>query len=74
MPAAGQSRRPDRASITSGLPRLADIFRERRHVSNLHTTGSGLSFDHLIGAGEQHRWHFEAERFRCRGPRPYHSD
>jgi hypothetical protein len=26
------------------------------------------SFDHLIGAAEQHRWHFEAERFRCRGP------
>jgi hypothetical protein len=22
------------------------------------------SFDHLIGAAEQHRWHFEAERFR----------
>jgi hypothetical protein len=21
-------------------------------------------FDHLIGAAEQHRWHFEAERFR----------
>ena len=22
------------------------------------------SFGHLIGAAEQHRWHFEAERFR----------
>jgi hypothetical protein len=21
-------------------------------------------FDHLIGAAEQHRWHFEAKRFR----------
>jgi hypothetical protein len=24
---------------------------------------SPFSFDHLIGATEQHRWHFEAERF-----------
>jgi len=23
------------------------------------------SFDHLVGAGEQVRWHREAERFRC---------
>ena len=31
----GQSRRCDRAPITSGLPRLAGIFRARRHVSNV---------------------------------------
>jgi hypothetical protein len=29
----GQSRRSDRAPMTSGLPRLTDIFGVRRHVS-----------------------------------------
>jgi hypothetical protein len=33
----GHSRHFDRAPITSGLPRLADIFRDRRHVSNVPT-------------------------------------
>jgi hypothetical protein len=33
--ALGQSRRSDRAPMTSGLPRLADIFRVRRHVSKV---------------------------------------
>ena len=30
-----QSRRSDRAPFTSGLPRLADILRDRWHVSNV---------------------------------------
>jgi hypothetical protein len=29
---------------------------------------SWSSLDHVIGVAEQHRRHFEAERFRCRGP------
>src|SRR4030081_592848 len=33
--ALGQSRRSERGLITSGLPRQADIFRCRRHVSNV---------------------------------------
>src|SRR6267143_4377921 len=35
MTALGQSRRFDRAPLTSGLPRLPDIFRVRRHVSKV---------------------------------------
>jgi hypothetical protein len=26
-------------------------------------TAHGNSFDHLVGAGEQHLWHLKAERF-----------
>jgi hypothetical protein len=29
---------------------------------------SRSSLDHVIGVAEQDRWHFEAERFRCRNP------
>jgi hypothetical protein len=32
----GQTRHFDRAPTTSGLPRLTDIIRVGRHVSNLH--------------------------------------
>jgi hypothetical protein len=35
MSALGHSRHFDRATITSGLPRLADIFRVRWHVSKV---------------------------------------
>jgi hypothetical protein len=31
----GQSRHFDSAPLTSGLPRLADILRDRRYVSNV---------------------------------------
>jgi hypothetical protein len=37
MSGLGQTRRFDRAPITSGLPRQADIFRDRRHVSRVPT-------------------------------------
>src|ERR1035437_9103868 len=33
----GQSRHSDHAPLTSGLPRIADIFTFRRHVSNVPT-------------------------------------
>src|SRR5260370_42466927 len=35
MSAEGQSRRSDRAPMTSGLPLKADILRGRRHVSKV---------------------------------------
>jgi hypothetical protein len=35
MSQMGQKRRFDRRLVTSGLPRLADIFRVRRHVSKV---------------------------------------
>jgi hypothetical protein len=47
MSAWGQSRRFDRAPLTSGLPRLADILRVIRHVSKVpknepaHAGGAG---------------------------------
>jgi hypothetical protein len=32
-------------------------------ISATPRTGAGMSLlDHLVGTGEQHRWHFEAER------------
>ena len=30
----------------------------------MHRSKTASLFDHLVGTGEQHRWHFEAERFR----------
>jgi hypothetical protein len=38
MVAPGQKRRFGRASITSGLPRQADVFGVRRHVSKMPTS------------------------------------
>ena len=35
MSGSGQSRRFDHRPVTSGLPRLTDIFRPGRHVSNV---------------------------------------
>jgi hypothetical protein len=35
MSLVGQSRHSDAAPVTSGLPRLADILRVSRHVSNV---------------------------------------
>jgi hypothetical protein len=39
MSVVGQKRRFDRAPITSGLPRKADMFRVRRHVSKVLELG-----------------------------------
>jgi hypothetical protein len=68
-PLKGQSRRFDRASLTSGLPRLADILRVIRHVSierlenhNRRITGCRVkviapSHKHRHGIGFQvHIW------------------
>ena len=41
MPEKGQSRRSDRASITSGLPREADILTGSRHVSKVPMSDIG---------------------------------
>jgi hypothetical protein len=38
MPELGHSRHSDHAPITSGLPRKADIFSIRRHVSKVPST------------------------------------
>jgi hypothetical protein len=46
----GQSRHFDCAAMTSGLPLRADVFRIRRHVSNVPTAEVTISFDHLVGA------------------------
>ena len=59
----GQSRHFGRRPTTSGPPLETDIIRAGRHVSKVPTPEVAVSFDHLIGATEQHRWHFEAERF-----------
>ena len=36
----------------------------RKSKSDVTRAKSLRLLDHLIGLGEQHRWHFEAERFR----------
>jgi hypothetical protein len=47
MPVLGQPRHVDRARLTSGLPRLADILRVIRHVSkvplsDIRTAANGI--------------------------------
>jgi hypothetical protein len=70
MSQSGHSRHFDRAPITSGLPRLADIFRDRRHVSKVPTTDrtallASVSVERvslccllLLGVGESRFEHF----------------
>jgi hypothetical protein len=46
-----------------GPIREADIVADRRHVSKVpNSEVGGFLFDHLVGPGEQCRWHGEAER------------
>jgi hypothetical protein len=65
MSEMGQTRRSDGSPATSGLPHLADIFPIRRHVSKVpqpDSCNAAKLFDHLVGEGEEVRWHSEAER------------
>jgi hypothetical protein len=62
MSGSGPSRHFDRAPITSGLPRLADIFRDRRHVSRVPATEVAALFDHLLGELLKISWHIDANR------------
>src|SRR4051794_39203011 len=60
-----------RPPTTSGLPPETDILEAGRHVPNVPQPDSavrqkGLLFDHLVGAGEQRRWHREPERLSGR--------
>src|ERR1035437_3885037 len=47
--ATRQSRHSDHAPLTSGLPRLADIFSVRRHVSKVPNPDIAVLFNYLIG-------------------------
>jgi hypothetical protein len=51
-------------SGTSALVRIPDSSRALRRFRKVPTSDIAPLFDHLIGAAEQHRWQFEAERFR----------
>ena len=43
---------------------VAVLEDQQQNRSGAGARGRVTSLDHLVSAGEQHRWHFEAERFR----------
>ena len=67
----GWSRGPLRVNrVILVIGQLLPVFSRKRTFSaavgmsqKCQHRKSPFSFDHLIGATEQHRWHFEAERF-----------
>ena len=65
LTASGQSRHFGRRPTTSG-PSPGNGHRQGRLIclKGVKLGSRDVSFDHLVGAGEQHRWHFEAERIR----------
>src|SRR5712664_3381681 len=64
MTAKGPTRKSGDAISTSALPPTADIPESGCDVRKVPLPEVVNLFDHLIGAGEQRRWHFEAELFR----------
>jgi hypothetical protein len=62
MAASDQKRRFDLLPATSSLPRTTDINRPARLVRFVPTTDIAVSFDHLVGTGQKHWGHFQAER------------
>ena len=62
MAGLGQTHTYTLVILTSGLSPRADIVRQRRHVRLVPKSGRGPLFDHLVGASEQPRGNFNAER------------
>ena len=64
MSALGHKRTYAAQKAMSALPPKADICGATRDVRFVPIADISRLFDHLVGAGRQGRWHFEAERLR----------